>query len=187
MGIKNLQDHPSSKTLALATAAKWRYWLPQPPRLERPLGQIPPDFARWDVTHHQTVRLANWRGKQPVVLVFCRLTAAIAYSPQHHTHLVAMNKAYAQFRNAGAEVLAVSPQPQRPTQAVVDDLGLSLPLLSDPTGDVFRAYRTGQALNAPLPAQFLLDAQGRLRYCHLFSLLHPVAPPEALLAALEQL
>lgn len=187
MGIENLQGQPPSKTLPGATAARWRYWLPLPPRLEQTLGQISPDFACWDVTHGQTVRLANWRGKQPVVLVFCRLSAAIAYSPQRHTHLVAMNEAYAQFRNAGAEVLAVSPQPQRQTQAVVDDLGLSLPLLSDPDGDAFRAYRTGQALGAPLPAQFLLDAQGRLRYCHLFSLLHPVASPEALLAALEQL
>lgn len=169
------------------TAARWRYWLPLPPRLELPLGEIPPDFALWDVTHGRTVRLANWRGKQPVVLVFCRIAAAIAYSPQHYAHLVAMNATYAQFRNAGAEVLAISPQPQRQTQAVVDDLGLSLPLLSNPTGDVFRAYYTGQAMGAPLPAQFLLDAQGRLRYCHLFSLLHPVALPAALLAALEQL
>jgi peroxiredoxin len=169
------------------TVAKWRYWLPLPPRLELPLGQIPPDFALWDMTHKRTVRLANWRGKQPVVLVFCRIAAAIAYSPQHHTHLVAINDTYTQFRNAGAEVLAVGPQPQRQTQAVVDDLGLSLPLLSDPTGSVFRDYQTGQAMGAPLPAQFLLDAQGRLRYCHLFSLLHPVALPATLLAALEQL
>ncbi|PSR17501.1 alkyl hydroperoxide reductase [filamentous cyanobacterium CCP3] len=169
------------------TGAGWRYWVPLPPRLELPVGQIPPDFALGDVTYQRTMRLANWRGKQPVVLVFCRIAAAIAYSPQRHTHLVAIDEAYDQFRNAGAEVLAISPQPQRQTQAVVDDLGLSLPLLSDPTGGVFRAYYTGQALGAPLPAQFLLDAQGRLRYCHLFSLLHPVAPPATLLAALEQL
>ena len=168
-----------------STSAR-RYWVPLPPRLGLPLGQISPDFALWDVTHQRTVRLANWRGKQPVVLVFCRLAAAIAYSPQRHPHLLAIDQAYSQFRNAGAEVLVVSPQPQRRNQAVVSDLGLGLPLLSDPTGAVFRAYYTGQALGAPLPAQFVLDAQGRLRYAHLFSLLHPVAPPETLLAALEQ-
>ena len=169
------------------TAAGWRYWMPSPPRLALPLGQIPPDFALWDVTHKRTVRLANWRGKQPVVLVFCRIAAAIAYNPQRYADLVVLNEAYAQFRNAGAEVLAVSPRPKRQTQAVVDDLGLSLPVLSDPAGDTFRTYHTGQAMGAPLPAQFLLDAQGRLRYCHLFSLLHPVAPAATLLAALEQL
>ncbi|WP_017298039.1 peroxiredoxin family protein [Nodosilinea nodulosa] len=174
-------------TLPAATPAWWRYWVPLPPLLGLPFGQIPPDFALWDVTHQRTVRLANWRGKQPVVLVFCRITAAIAYGAQTHDHLMAMDKAYAQFRNAGAEVLAISSQPQRQTQAVVEDLGLSLPLLSDPTGTVFQAYHTGQAWGAPLPAQFMLDAQGRLRYCHLFSLLHQAAAPETLLATLEQL
>lgn len=161
--------------------------MPLPPRLSLPLGQISPDFALWDVTHGRTVRLANWRGKQPVVLVFCRITAAIADSAPHYAYLVDINETYAQFRNAGAEVLAISPQPQRQTQAVVEDLSLSIPLLSDSTGGVFRAYHTGQAWGAPLSAQFVLDAQGRLRYYHLFSLLHPVAPPEALLMALEQL
>lgn len=169
------------------TNAGRRYWVPLPPHLGLPVGQISPDFALWDVTHQRTVRLANWRGKQPVVLVFCRVTAAIAYSAPHHAHLVSINDAYPQFRNAGAEVLAISPQPQRQTQTLGLDLGLSLPLLSDPTGQVFQAYHTGQFWGAPLPAQFVLDAQGRLRYCHLFSLLHPTAQPEALLAALDQL
>ncbi len=53
-----------------ATVPGWRYWIPLPPRLDLPLGQIPPDFALWDVTHDRTVRLANWRGKQPVVITF---------------------------------------------------------------------------------------------------------------------
>ncbi|WP_225885376.1 redoxin domain-containing protein [Leptolyngbya sp. KIOST-1] len=161
--------------------------MPVPPRLALPLGQIPPDFALWDVTFQRTVRLANWRGKQPVVLLFCRIPAAIAYSADSQSHLVAINSAYTRFRDIGAEVLAISPQPQRQTQAVIDDLDLGLPLLSDPDGAVFRAYHTGQGLGGPLPAQFLLDAQGRLRYCHLFSLLHPVAWPDALLGALERL
>ncbi|MBD2111339.1 MULTISPECIES: peroxiredoxin family protein [Cyanophyceae] len=168
-------------------ATTWRYWLPLPPRLGLPLGQICPDFALWDVTYQRTVRLANWRGKQPVVLLFCRLLAEIAYSPQRYASLVAFNQVYDQFRNAGAEVLAIGNQPQRQAQAAVEDLSLRLPLLCDPAGASFRAYHTGQALGAPLPAQFVLDAQGRLRYCHLFSLLHPTASPGTLLAALSRL
>jgi peroxiredoxin len=165
----------------------WRYWLPQPPRLGLPPGQISTDFALWDVTYQRTVRLANWRGKQPVVLLFCRLLAETAYNPQRYASLVAFNQAYDEFRNAGAEVLAIGNQPQRQAQAAVADLSLQLPLLCDPAGASFRAYHTGQALGAPLPAQFVLDAQGRLRYCHLFSLLHPTTPPETLLAALGKL
>jgi peroxiredoxin len=70
---------------------------------------------------------------------------------------------------------------------VVEDLQLTLPLLSDERGQGFQAYYTGQALGAPLPAQFVLDVQGRLRYAHLFSFLHHNADPETLLAVLETL
>jgi peroxiredoxin len=139
------------------------------------------------VTHQRTVRLANWRGKQPVVLIFCRILAEAVYSPERYAHLVSINQAYRQFRHAGAEVLAVTNTTQRQGQAVVEDLGLTLPLLNDDTGTTFHAYHTGQALGAPLPAQFVLDAQGRLRYCHLFSLLHPNAEVEHLLGVLDAL
>ena len=165
----------------------WRDSLPHPPSLALPLGQIPPDFALWDVTHQRTVRLANWRGKQPVVLSFERIRADLAYGSQRYPNLVALNQGYAQFRNAGAEVLVVTRTIRRQGQAVIDDLGLTVPLLSDETGTTFRAYHTGQALGEPLPAQFVLDAQGRLRYSHLFSLLHAQATPAHLLAVLEAL
>ncbi|MCY7275108.1 MAG: alkyl hydroperoxide reductase, partial [Phormidesmis sp. CAN_BIN44] len=43
------------------------------------------------------------------------------------------------------------------------------------------------ALGAPLPAQFLLDRQGILRYKHLFSFLNHNASMETLLSACELL
>ena len=49
------------------------------------------------------VRLANWRGKQPVVLAFTRIFAEEVYCPFCFPHIVAMNEAYDQLRNAGAE------------------------------------------------------------------------------------
>lgn len=180
-------DPMTSTVLPLTGASFWRFWLPQPPRLALPLGQIPPDFALGDVTHQRTVRLANWRGKQPIVLFFYRVVADVVYRPERYAYLGAINQAYPQFRDAGAEVLVVTNTVQRQGQAMVDDLGLTLPLLSDYSGSTFRAYHTGQALGAPLPAQFVLDAQGRLRYCHLCSLLHPNASLETLLAVLESL
>ncbi len=171
----------------LTTTPFWRYWVPLPPSVALPLGQISPDFALGDATHQRTVRLANWRGKQPVVLIFCRILAELAYSPHRYAYLGAINQAYAQFRNAGAEVLVITNTVQRQGQSIVDDLGLTLPLLSDDSGSTFRAYSTGQALGAPLPAQFVLDAQGRLRYGHLFSLLHRQASPDTLLTVVESL
>ncbi len=70
---------------------------------------------------------------------------------------------------------------ERQSQIVVRDLGLKMPLLSDPTCRVFRTYNVGQALGAPLPAQFVLDQEGRLRYKHLFSFLDHNASVEKLL------
>lgn len=168
-------------------APYWRYLLPRPAALGLPLGEIGPDFALWDATHHRTLRLANWRGKQPVVLAFTRIFAARVYCPFCYPHIIAMNQAYAQFRQVGAEVLMLTSIGRREAQAVVEDLHLTLPLLTDETGHSFNHYFTGQALGAPLPAQFVLDVQGRLRYAHLFSFLHHNASPETLLATLETL
>ncbi len=184
----SFSTHAMTLTPSLSTVPSfWRYVLPVPPLLALPLGQIPPDFALWDVTNQRTVRLANGRGKQPIVLIFCRILAELSYSPQRYAYLGALNQAYAQFRNAGAEVLLIGHTTQRQGQALIDDLELTLPLLSDETGTTFAAYHTGQALGAPLPAQFVLDAQGRLRYSHLFSLLHNHAEISQLLAVIEGL
>ena len=74
---------------------------------------------------------------------------------------------------------------ERQSQVVVKDLGLKMPLLSDPSCRIFRTYQTGQALGAPLSAQFVLDIEGRLRYRHLFSFLDHNASVEKLLEQFE--
>lgn len=71
---------------------------------------------------------------------------------------------------------------KRQSQKVVIDLGLKIPLLSAPSCGVFRAYEVGQALGGLLPAQFVLDKEGKLSYKHLFSFLDHNASVETLLA-----
>jgi peroxiredoxin len=177
----------TANSLQIVTPNFFRYFLPVPARLALPIGSMAPDFALWDVTHQHTVRLANWRGKRPLVLAFTRIFAEEVYCPFCFPHIVALNEVYAQFRNAGAEVLMITSTNKRQSQGVVEDLQLQLPLLCDTDGKTFRAYHTGQALGAPLPAQFVLDAQGRVRYCHLFSFLHYNASPAQLLDVLSKL
>lgn len=86
----------------------WRYLIPRPARLGLALGATAPDFALWDATHQRTVRLANWRGKQPVVLAFTRIFAEGIYCPFSYPHIVAMNGAYQAFRDAGSEVFLIT-------------------------------------------------------------------------------
>ncbi len=73
----------------------------------------------------------------------------------------------------------------RQSKVVHQDLGLEMPLLVDPSCSVFRQYGTGQALGAPLPAQFVVDRSGRLTFQHLFSFAHPNASSERLLWAVH--
>ncbi|MEB3829813.1 peroxiredoxin family protein [Phormidium sp. CCY1219] len=147
----------------------------------------PPDFELPLVNGEGSIRLSSYRGKQPVVLEFTRIFTEKQYCPLCFPHIKAMNEAYEQFREAGAELLIVTSTDLEQSKIVVRDLGLKMPLLSDPTCAVFRAYGTGQALGAPLPAQYILDKEGKLRFKHLFSFLDPNAGVERLLEGLAKL
>jgi len=87
------------------------------------------------------------------------------------SHIKALNEAYEQFQQRGAEVLMITSTATVQSRKVVADLSLKMPLLSNPSREVFRTYQVGQALGAPLPAQFVLNSQGRLQFKHCFSFL----------------
>jgi peroxiredoxin len=98
-----------------------------------------------------------------------------------------MNENYERFLEKGVEVLMITSTDSQASQHVVKDLSLKMPLLSDPSCRSFQSYEVGQALGAPLPAQFLLDSSGTLRFKHLFSFLASNATVETLLNAIEKL
>lgn len=147
----------------------------------------PPDFQLPHVNGEGSIRLSEYREKQPVLLYFTRIFTEKQYCPLCFPHIKAMNTAYEQFVEAGAQVLLITSTDERQSQIVIRDLGLKMPVLCDPSCLVFRAYGTGQALGAPLPAQYLLDIEGKLRFKHLFSFLEPNAQVSRLLEQLQQL
>ncbi|PSN18870.1 alkyl hydroperoxide reductase [filamentous cyanobacterium CCP5] len=165
----------------------FRNFLPVPPWGGLAFGDRTPDFALRDVTHQRTVRLSNYWGQRPVIVAFARIFTDKQYCPFCFPGLMALNEAYEQFKDQGAELLMVTSTDHDQSQIVVRDLNLKLPLLSDPSCESFRRYYTGQALGAPLPGEFVLDAQGRLRYRHLFSFLEHNASPDTLLEVLSRL
>ncbi|QLE58482.1 peroxiredoxin [Nostoc sp. TCL26-01] len=160
----------------------FRNFLPVPASNELRLDVGTPDFQLPDITNGALVKLSNYRGKQPVLLAFTRIFTEKQYCPFCFPHIKALNENYEQFTNRGIEILLVTSTDEKQSQIVVRDLGLKMPLLSDPSCRVFRTYQVGQALGAPLPAQFVLDKDGRLRYKHLFSFLDHNASIEKLLA-----
>jgi peroxiredoxin len=162
-------------------------FLPIPALDNLRLGVGTPDFQLPDITNNRTIKLSDYRGKQPVLLAFTRIFTEKQYCPFCYPHIKALNENYEQFSSRGIEVLMITSTDQQQSQIVVRDLGLKMPLLSDPSCRVFRTYKVGQALGAPLPAQFVLDKDGKLLYRHLFSFLHHNASVETLLEKFDSI
>lgn len=171
--------------------------LPVPATTQLTVGSLAPPFQLLNVVTDQPIRLSDYTGqrkgeqpetdKRPVVLAFTRIFSEKVYCPLCYPHIVALNAAYNQFLERGAEVFLITSTDQRQSKIVRRDLSLAMPVLSDPQCRVFQTYRVGQALGAPLPAQFVVDQTGRIRYHHLFSFFDPNAEVEKLLRVIDQL
>ncbi|WP_204106526.1 MULTISPECIES: redoxin domain-containing protein [Spirulina sp. CCY15215] len=145
------------------------------------LGRKSPDFLLPDITNQSTVRLSDYRGKKTIIVAFTRIFTDRQYCPLCYPHIQQLNENYESFTEKGAEIFMITSTDRRQSEKIVKDLSLKMPLLSNPSCDVFQTYQVGQALGAPLAAQFIIDRQGVLRYKHLFSFLNPNAPVEKLL------
>ena len=159
----------------------YRNFLPIPAINELRLGVGTPDFQLPNITHGNVIKLSDYKGQQPLLLAFTRIFTEKQYCPFCFPHIKALNENYEEFQNRGIEVFMITSTDEKQSQIVVKDLGLKMPLLSDPSCRVFRTYKVGQALGAPLPAQFVLDKEGKLVYRHLFSFLDHNASVETLL------
>lgn len=177
----------SSDFSGLVNERFFRNFLPVPATNTLKLGEATPDFELPDITNTCQVRLSSYRGKQPILLAFTRIFTEKQYCPLCFPHIKAMNENYELFAKKGVEVLMITSTDAHQSQQVVKDLNLTMPLLSDPGCGSFKAYEVGQALGAPLPAQFLLDDRGKLRFKHLFSFLSSNAKIDTLLDAIDRL
>jgi peroxiredoxin len=162
-------------------------FLPIPATNTFRLNRKIPNFQLPDITNGKVVKLSDYRGVSPVILCFTRIFTEKQYCPFCFPHIIALNKNYEEFQKRGIELLLLTSTDERQSQIVVKDLHLKMPLLSDPTCHVFRGYEVGQALGAPLPAQFVVDREGKLKYKHLFSFLEPNASVKTLLAVVREL
>jgi peroxiredoxin len=165
----------------------WQNFLPIPAENTSEIGWKTPDFELPDMTNGRLVRLSNYRADRAVLLDFTRIFTEKQYCPFCYPHIKALNANYEKFTEKGIEVLLITSTDESQSQIVVKDLGLKMPLLSDSLCRVFRTYKVGQALGAPLPAQFILDVEGKIIYKHLFSFLSPNASMETLLEVVNQL
>lgn len=162
-------------------------FMPIPATTSLELGQITPELDLRDIKNDRRVKLSDYRNDRPVLLAFTRIFTEKQYCPFCFPHIKALKEHYQEFSDRQVELLMITSTDEQQSKKVVEDLGLPFPLLSDSSCKTFRKYQTGQALGAPLPAQFLLDRQGVLRFKHLFSFLDHNASVETLLKAIDTL
>ncbi len=156
-------------------------FLPIPASNKIIFGSTAPNFTLPDITNNRTIKLSNYFNQQPVILAFTRIFTEKQYCPFCYPHIISLNRYYERFVERGVEVLMITSTDAQQSEIVVRDLGLKMPLLSNPDCRVFRMYHTGQALGAPLPAQFVFDKTGKIQYKHLFSFLDHNASVDKLL------
>ncbi|MBT9317315.1 peroxiredoxin family protein [Leptothoe spongobia] len=163
----------------------FKNFLPLPALNRFQVGQTLPDFELPVVGQRAPIKLSSYRHKAVIVIAFTRIFTEKQYCPFCYPHIVSMVAAHKQFEQLGAEVLMITSTDMRQSKIVQQDLGLAMPLLVNPSCATFRLYGTGQALGAPLPAQFVIDRTGKLRFQHLFSFAHTNASAERLLWAVH--
>lgn len=161
-------------------------FVPLPGMKEPAVGQLAPDFEL-PCVGGDLIKLSDYREKKPVFLAFTRIFTEKLFCPFCYPHIQDLKQRYSEIVDRGAELLMVSSTDQVQSEQVVSDLMLPYPFLYDPACVSFRNYGAGQALGAPLPAQYVVDLEGRIRFRHMFSFVDHNAGMDDILAILDQL
>jgi peroxiredoxin len=128
-------------------------------------GAVAPDFALKD-QNHQPVRLADFRGRQAVLLVFY----PYAFTGVCRGELAEVRDHLDDFQNDAVQVLAVSVDSVYAHKVWAEREGYEFPLLADfwPHGAVARAYGVlNEATGAANRGTFLVDRAGVIRFAEM--------------------
>ena len=124
------------------------------------IGEQAPDFELKDPSG-TVVRLADFRGKSAVALVFYPFT----FTGVCHGELCSLRDEAALFAEAGVQILAVSCDSPFVQQRWSEEEGYGFPVLSDfwPHGAVSQAYGVfNDAIGCANRGTFLIDSHGVL-------------------------
>ena len=124
--------------------------------------------------NNEHVSLLDFKGKHHVLLIFVRGE----WCPMCHIMLRTYMKESAQFQEKNVFLLVIGPDPTGVNRKMAETLKLDFHILSDHNLEVTELYRlkinAKHLLNAhkyteakeiPLPASFLIDKNGIIRYC----------------------
>ncbi len=124
--------------------------------------------------NNENVSLDDFKDKHHVLLIFVRGE----WCPLCHIMLRTYMKESAQFKEKNVFLLVVGPDPTGVNKKMAQDLKLDFHILSDPSLKITHAYRLkikaehllhasnyNDEKEVPLPASFLIDKHGKIRYC----------------------
>ena len=129
------------------------------------LGARAPDFTLKD-QHNQPIRLADFRGRKAVLLVFYPLT----FTGTCRGELTEVRDHLADYQNDRVQVLAVSVDSAYSHKVWATQEGFDFPLLADfwPHGAVARAYGVfNDVAGFANRGTFLIDAAGVIRFAEM--------------------
>lgn len=165
------------------------------------VGERAPDFEL-ALPSGERLRSSERLAEGPLVLCFIRG----GWCPFSATELQYLEQYAPQVREAGASILALSPESPERCTALVDALGLGFPVLQDRGSDIARGFRLeiefddplravlraenlaeGGRRQLPVPGLFVLDGRGIVRFAYSRTDYHLRAEPEAWMRALRKI
>ncbi len=156
-------------------------------------GMRAPDFILPD-QGGASVQLSDQIGKYPVLLIFVRGD----WCPGCHMMLRTYEKNHERFRSRGVHVIGIGPDSVEVNRDMVARIGVGYQLLSDATQEVSQRYGVvyeNPAIEAvvdyaegiPLPASFLVDIHGVVRYVSRPDRVGEFLDPTLIFGVLDQL
>lgn len=152
-----------------------------------------PDFELADQTG-ALVRLSDYKGKHPVLLIFVRGD----WCPGCHMMLRTYERRRARFLEKGIHVLGIGPDDISVNKDMVERIGVAYKMLSDVGQRISTQYGVvynnpiieqgvDYAEGIPLPASFLVDVDGVVRYVSRPDRVGEFLDPERIFGVLDRI
>jgi peroxiredoxin len=158
------------------------------------VGDPVPDFTLPNV-HGRPIQLSQFFPHNPVLLLFVRGD----WCPGCHMMLRTYERYKDRFYAKNVVILGIGPDPLGVNQAMIRKLGVSFEMLSDPDFSVIRRYgnsyqntflqktMAGYEAGVPLPAAYLIDRHGIVRYISSAEYVGEFLDPTTIFPVLEEI
>jgi peroxiredoxin Q/BCP len=148
-------------------------------------GGVAPDFTMRD-RDGRTTKLSELRGKKSVVVYFYPKD----FTPGCAMEATEFSRDYKKFRDAGIEIVGISPDDEKSHQKFRDKMGMPYPLVADTDNEVSKKYGVyglksfmGREYMGVNRSTFLVGRQGKI--VKIFKKVKPAGHSKEVLEALQ--